>query len=146
MFDSQETIEIHRPKEHVFKVAESYPLFVRFFKSREILHQDDRTMRVRIGSTILGLPTSWIGEGKKTRFESIEFLQTQGFFKGLVAKWTFMSLSPSASRVSIQFRFQMTVPVIGGWLERTLVTLKVRPTVKGILAELKRTAESTAPS
>jgi ribosome-associated toxin RatA of RatAB toxin-antitoxin module len=101
-------------------------------------------MRVRIGSTILGLPTSWIGEGKKTRFDSIEFLQTEGFFKGLLAKWTFVSLSPSATQVTIHIQLQMTVPLIGALVERILATVKIRPTVKGILAELKRAAESSA--
>jgi ribosome-associated toxin RatA of RatAB toxin-antitoxin module len=144
MYNSVDSIVINKPREHVFRVAETYPCFISFYRSGEILYQDEKTIKVKISSEILGVPTSWIGDGKKKRFETIDYTQTQGFFKGLKAIWSFQELGESTI-VSIDINFKLNLPVIGSFVEHFMGTRKVSKTVKGILSELKREAESKLP-
>jgi len=146
MYTCEESIIINKPRQYVFAVAETYPLFVTFYRSREILFQDAQTMTVRIGSEILGMKTSWIGEGRKKRFESIEFTQTQGIFKGLLAVWNFEDRSSDVTSVTIHIRFSLNLPMIGKFLEQFLGNVKVKKTIRGILMELKRESEQTSPA
>jgi ribosome-associated toxin RatA of RatAB toxin-antitoxin module len=99
-------------------------------------------MRVRVGSTVLGVPTTWVGEGRKTPFEKIEFTQIQGLFKGLTATWRFTD-AKADTVVSIHICFAFPIPVIGGSLAKLIGNLTVRKTVRKILAELKREAEAS---
>lgn len=141
MFTCQDSITIDRTRGHVFRIAETYPHFVRFYKSGEILHQDDENITVKVGASFFGVPTSWIGEGKKRRFETIEFTQTQGLFKGLVALWTFRDAGQSTT-VSIKINFSFDVPIAGRFLEHLLGKKMVAKTIAGILKELKRESEA----
>ncbi len=144
MFTCGDSILIARKREHVFKTAETYPCFVRFFRYGKILYQDDELMRVKIGAKIFGVPTSWIGEGKKKKFETIIFTQTQGLFKGLIATWTFKEMKES-TLISINVDFEFRVPLIGNFLENVLGKTVVAKTVRGILREMKREAETNSP-
>jgi ribosome-associated toxin RatA of RatAB toxin-antitoxin module len=141
MFHSQDSISIRRPRAQVYRVAENYPTFVKFYRQREILYKDDAFMRVRVGSVVLGLPTSWVGEGEKTPFEKIQFTQVQGLFKGLTATWHFTDAGDDTI-VSIHTRFAFPIPVIGGSLATLVGNATVRKTVRIILTELKREVES----
>lgn len=141
MFTCQDSITIDRAREQVFRIAETYPHFVRFYRCGEILHQDDENIRVKVGAKFFGFPTSWIGEGKKKRFETIEFTQTQGLFKGLVALWTFGDAGQSTI-VSIKIKFSFDLPIAGSFLESLLGEKMVAKTIGGILKELKREAEA----
>jgi ribosome-associated toxin RatA of RatAB toxin-antitoxin module len=102
-------------------------------------------MRVRVGSEVLGMPTTWVGEGRKQPFEKIEFTQIQGLFRGLQATWQFTDATADTV-VSIHIGFAFSVPVIGGALAKLAGNLTVRKTVRKILAELKREAESSRPA
>lgn len=141
MFECHDSITIDRKKELVFKTAETYPLFVRFFRYGEILYQDDEMIKVKIGAKIFGIPTSWIGEGKKKKFEKIEFIQTQGLFKGLIATWSFKEMGESTI-FSIHIKFKFNIPLVGKLLENYFGTKMVAKTIQGILREMKREAEA----
>ena len=141
MFSSSESVLVNRDRKHVYSVAETYPQFARFFRFGEILKQNDHEMIVKIGSTICGLHTSWVGHGKKIKFESIEFVQTEGLLKGLVAVWKFQDHDKS-TEVTISSSFNLKVPLAGEPLEWLLGTFKVRKTVRMILEALKKEAES----
>jgi ribosome-associated toxin RatA of RatAB toxin-antitoxin module len=143
MFTCQDSITIDRERAHVFHVAETYPHFVRFYRRGEILHQDDETIKVKVGAKFFGVPTSWIGEGIKKRYEAIEFTQTQGLFKGLVALWTFKD-SGRSTIVSIKIKFSFDFPIVGRFLEHLLGEKMVAKTIQGILKELKRESESAS--
>ena len=140
MFKSSESILIGRDRKHVYRIAESYPLFAVFYQSKEILKQNEKEMVVKIGSKILGFPTSWTGHGKKTQFESIEFVQIEGLLKGLVAAWKFRDLG-EFTEVTIDSSFNMDVPVLGRLLEWFMGTFKVKKTMALILKALKAEAE-----
>ena len=142
MFASSESVLVNKDRKHVYGVAETYPQFAKFFRLGETLKQNDKEMVVRIGSTICGFPTTWIGHGRKTKFETIEFVQTEGLLKGLVAVWKFEDKGGSTG-VTISSRFALNVPVAGGLLEWLIGTFKVKKTVRMILEALKEEAESS---
>lgn len=141
MFTCQDSIIIDKVRGHVYRIAETYPHFVRFYRCGEILHQDDKIIKVKVGAKFFGIPTSWIGEGIKKKFETIEFTQTQGLFKGLVALWTFKEAGETTI-VSIKINFNFNIPIIGSFLERLLGEKMVAKTIQGILKELKRESET----
>src|SRR5579862_7374873 len=106
MYTDRISIKIDRPRKHVFQIAETYPRLVSFYKSGEILYQDDKCIKVRVTSNIFGIPTSWEGKGEKKKYESIEYIQTRGLFKGLVAAWHFKDADESTV-VSIRVSFAL---------------------------------------
>ena len=141
MFTGSESITIQRPRPEVYRTAERYPLFATFFRSREILAQSEDELVVRVGSTLWGYPTTWVGRGQKTRNESIEFVQTDGLLKGLVALWRFED-SGSSTKVTIAFHFSLAIPGISYGLEWLIGSYKVKHTVRMILLALKEASET----
>lgn len=140
MFSCSESIIVNATRAHVYRVAEEYPLFATFYKAGTILENTERTMVVRITSTLCGIPVSWDGRGKKVPYESIEFLQTQGLLKGLTALWRFRDHN-QACCVTIDSRFSLRLPIAGTLVEQLLGRYKVRKTIKLILEALKHRAE-----
>jgi len=132
---------IRRARPEVYQVAERYPLFATFCRSREILVQNESELVVRVGSTLWGYPTTWIGQGKKVKNETIEFVQTDGFLKGLVALWKFEDTG-SSTKVTIAFRFNLAIPGIGHGLEWLIGNYKVKRTARMILLALKEASET----
>lgn len=141
MFKSSESLLVHRDRKRVYGVAETYPNFAEFFRERVTLKNNDQEMIVKIGSTLFGIPTSWVGYGKKKQFESIEFIQTEGLLKGLIAVWRFRD-HHAGTEVTINSSFSLNIPVLGKPLEWFIGTLKVKKTVRMILKALKKEAES----
>ena len=141
VFSCSETILINEAREHVYHAAEEYPRFATFYTAGEILENTQHAMVVRITSTLCGIPISWRGHGKKTPYDSIEFVQTEGLLKGLTALWTFEDHNRSC-RVTIDSRFSLNVPIIGKLAEHLIGKYKVHATIKMILEALKRRAES----
>lgn len=141
MFKGNQSILICAEKEHVYQIAVTYPRFVSFFsKGSQVLAEDERSMSVLVCTKLLGFfPTRWIGHGMKQPFQSIEFIQEQGVFKGLKAVWTF-SETHQGTLVTIATTFsKKLLPPFG---EKVLGTLIVEKTTKKILLELKRAAET----
>lgn len=132
---------IRRARPEVYRIAERYPLFATFFRSREILAQSEQELVVRVGSTLWGYPTTWIGRGKKIKNESIEFVQTDGLLKGLVALWK-LEDTGSSTKVTIAFHFNLAIPAIGHALEWLIGTYKVKRTVRLILLAMKKECET----
>ncbi|GEM_PF-6647680 len=131
-------ILIEAPISVVYQTAEQYPLFVSFFKEREILSQNENEMTIRVGYSILGIPVRWTGHGIKDPLRSIRFRQTEGPLKGLTANWLFEPLGENnTTRVIIQSQFQFKMSICGFW-----VKMVVEKNIKRILKELKRTVES----
>ncbi len=140
MFVGSESAVIGRQRREVYQVAETYPLFATCFRAREILAQSHDELVVRVGSSIWGYPTTWIGRGTKTKNQSIAFVQTDGLLKGLSALWKFEDVE-SFTKVTITFRFALQIRGIGPILEMLIGEFKVKPTVKMILRLLKKASE-----
>jgi ribosome-associated toxin RatA of RatAB toxin-antitoxin module len=137
MYEGSESAVIERPRQKVYQVAETYPLFATGFRAREILVQSQDELVVKVGSSICGYPTTWIGRGTKLKDHSIAFIQTDGLLKGLQAFWKFEDVETS-TRVTISFCFTLQIPGIGSTLELLIGEFKVKPTVKMILRSLKK--------
>jgi ribosome-associated toxin RatA of RatAB toxin-antitoxin module len=141
MFTGAESIVIRRPRAEVYRIAERYPLFATFYRSREILAQSETEQVVKVGSTLWGYPTTWTGRGHKVKNESIEFVQTDGLLKGLVALWKFEEME-SSTKVTIAIHFHLAISGIGYGLEWLIGNYKVKPTVRMILLALKEVSET----
>ena len=141
MFAGSESMIIRRVRPEVYRTAQGYPLFATFFRSREIISQNENELVVRVGSTLWGYPTTWIGKGKKVKNESIEFVQTDGLLKGLVALWKFED-SGSSTKVTIAFHFDLAIPGVGSGLEWLIGNYKVKRTARMILLALKEASET----
>jgi len=140
VFSCSESIIVNATRAHVYRVAEEYPRFATFYTAGEILENTERTVAVRITSTLCGIPISWRGHGTKVPYESIEFVQTEGLLKGLTALWTFRDHNQKCC-VTIDSRFRLRIPIFGGLAEQLLGRYKVRKTIKLILEALKHRAE-----
>jgi hypothetical protein len=51
------------------------------------------------------IPVRWIGEGKKIKDRSINYVQTSGLLKGLTADWEFIEINPVLTKVQIILSF-----------------------------------------
>lgn len=140
MYIGKQKITIKQSVDRVYNVAKTYPSFVSFFlRGSKILSEDERTIFVEVHSRLLGLRTSWRGEGVKLPCKYIRFTQTKGLFQGLIARWSFVADGRDSTRVSIctSFRKPFLTP-IG---ERVLGTFIVEKVTGRILSELKRQSE-----
>lgn len=142
MYKGVQSILIRAPRKKVYEIAEKYPSFVRFFSKRSrIVEQSNQHSYVVVCSRLLGLfPKRWRGRGVKKRYRKIEFVQTEGLFKGLKAIWLFKNLK-NGTRVFIRTSFSK--PRIGNVGEWFLGRLLVESTTRKILSELKYAAEIT---
>ena len=140
MYIGKQGIEIECSRSTVFRVAKSYPTFVRFFlEGSRILAEDNDTLYVEVHSRLLGLKTSWRGEGKKIPEKAIRFTQTKGLFRGLVARWSFIEKSPSLTKVRICTAFDKGFLTSFG--ERVLGKHLVERVTAKLLSELKFKSE-----
>lgn len=89
----------------LFRMAVTYPLFVKAYDVKEILSETPSELRVRMGRTIWGLPFRWEGTGQKKKDDWIHFTQTRGLLKGLTAEWTFREMAAYSTRLQIVTRF-----------------------------------------
>ena len=141
MFSGRQSIFIPFDREVVYKTAETYPYFVRFFlKDSRILEQSDEHIKVEVNTKLLGFfPSRWQGAGRKKRYQGIRFTQTKGLFKGLTALWQFSEVS-QGTRVSIRTVFSKPqISRLGEWLLGKFV---VEDTTRKILSELRNCLES----
>lgn len=138
MFNGVQTIIIPFERKTVYEAAETYPYFVSFFsKNSKVIEQNDVYVKVEVHTKLLGFfPTKWEGIGKKQRYQSIYYTQTQGLFKGLTAVWNFEDLN-NGTRVSIRSTFSK-LGLLDKWLLGKFV---VESTTQRILAELKHYLE-----
>lgn len=140
MYIGKQSIGISRNVERVYEVAKTYPRFVSFFlDGSKILSEDEKKMFVEVHSRLLGLRTSWRGEGIKFPCKAIRFTQTKGLFKGLTARWSFVSKTPRETRVTICTSFRKAPLTPLG--EQLLGAFVVEKVTAKILAELKRRSE-----
>lgn len=140
MYIGKQSIGICRNVERVYEVAKTYPRFVSFFlDGSKILSEDEQRLLVEVHSRLFGLRTSWRGEGIKLPYKAIRFTQTKGLFKGLKARWSFVSKTPTETKVTICTSFRKGPLTPLG--ERLLGAFVVEKVTTKILAELKRRSE-----
>ena len=141
MYLGKQSILIERAVEDVYRMAEKYPTFVRFFlEGSRILEESESSMKVRVRSRLPGgMQTSWEGTGVKVPHRFLRFQQTQGLLKGLVASWSFVPMD-MGTKVTIMTRFTKR------WLtplgERLFGKYVVETTTQRILGELKAASEN----
>lgn len=140
MYIGKQSAKINRDVERVYKVAATYPSFVSFFlKGSRVLFGDDKKLFVEVHSKLFGLRTTWYGEGVKAPFKVIQFIQTKGLFKGLRARWSFISKEPNETKVTICTSFRK--PYLTPLGERLVGNFVVEKITAKILTELKRHSE-----
>lgn len=135
-----ETLIVNAKLEDVFCVAERYPTFVRSFRKSTVLSRDAKSMTFEIGSSLFGIPITWLGRGHKRPYSHIKFVQLQGILKGLRATWYFEESSPGVTKITIMTNFKVRVPIVGKLLQWILAN-KVARTTRAILSDLKLVAE-----
>ena len=135
-----ESIIVKVDRQHVFHIARTYPKFVRAFRKTKVLLDADKTNVFEIYSSLLGMPVSWIGKGRRKAYSEIRFLQLKGLLRGLRAAWRF-EVIPEGTRVTIRTEFKIRTPIVGKILRRVFVN-KVQTTTRAILNDLKVAAES----
>lgn len=140
MYIGKSSIRINGGRPAVYKVATTYPNFVSFFLegSRRLL-QDESTIQVEVHSKLLGLKTKWQGVGQKRFARSIRFIQTQGLFKGLTARWSFVGIGKEETKVSICTSFRK--PLLSPLGELLVGRFLVERITSKILNELQRQCE-----
>ena len=140
MYKGSQSILIDASSHSVYLIAETYPLFVRFFlPASQVKRSSDKRTVVDVHAKLLGfLPTRWIGKGKKKNYRYIHFRQTHGLFKGLSAIWKFRNKN-GKTLVTIYTTFQK--PKLGYLLEWLLGKLIVEQTTAKILRQLKDKSE-----
>ena len=135
------SIDIHKDAQGVFKVAETYPLFVTFFNKKIILQSSSAELNVRVGMNRYGINFVWEGIGRKEFPRRISFVQTKGLLKGLKAIWEFQQTGPGTCHASIHSEFTKKFPIIGSLVEGPLSKYLVEKTTVKILQELKKACE-----
>jgi len=144
MYIGKRSIRINRPANEVYHVAKTYPRFVSFFlKESRILSEDEKKLLVEVHSVLFGQPTMWHGEGIKKPPKSIQFTQIKGLFKGLKARWSFVSSDSNETKVTICTSFKKRFLTPLG--ERLLGVFVVEKTTARILEELKKRTEEVYP-
>jgi ribosome-associated toxin RatA of RatAB toxin-antitoxin module len=125
---------ISKPIADVYHVAEQYPLFVRFYKKKEILDSNETNCKVRISSTFFGLTTHWEGAATKNKNHSILWLQTKGLLKGLTVDWLFKSINNSETEVTLKAEF-VSYNKLFDFLAKKIL---IEKTLKKVVLELKK--------
>lgn len=124
----------------VYEIARTYPTFVPFFlKGSRVLSEDNRRLHVEVHSKLFGMKTVWRGRGLKKALKAIQFTQTQGTFRGLKARWSFLAKGRYETKVTICTSFK--APWLTPLGERLLGSLVVERVTSKILRELKRRCE-----
>jgi len=144
MYIGKKAITISRSRARVYSVATTYPKFVSFFlNGSRVLLEDDVKLLVEVHNRLVGLRISWQGEGVKSQNRCIQFTQTKGLFKGLRARWSFVSKPDGQTKVTICTSFQK--PLFTPVGEMILGRFLVECVTEKILRELKRKAEYSNP-
>lgn len=140
MFITEKSILINGGLEKVYAVAATYPKFVSFYKTKEVLFENSEKIAVRISSVFYGTELTWEGEGFKNKNESIDFIQTKGLLKGLRVIWKFENLKNGTVNVAIKTQLSFNF-FLGRMFEEIVGNLLIPNTTAKILSCLKFTVE-----
>ena len=141
MYKSSASIIVNCSIEHTYRIAETYPYFVSFFKKNSrAISQDEKFLRVEVHTHLFKIfPISWEGEGIKEKYKIIHFRQTKGLFKDLKAEWSFEYLD-GKTKVTITTIFSK--PWLTDFGEKFIGKLVVEKVTERILKELRKKTES----
>lgn len=141
MTETTESVIIDSKLENVYAIAETYPVFVSFYKVKEIIAENQERMAVRISSSFYGKILSWEGEGTKDKNKSIDFVQTKGLLKGLRAYWIFEDLKNKKVKVTISAKLD-SYSLWGRIFAKIIAVILIKKTTYRILQSLKKAAEN----
>ncbi len=113
------SILIDSPVEEVYRVAELYPSFVKFYVRKFVIENSVDEIRVAVGYKLFGFPVYWNGTGKKNKNHSISYIQTDGFLKGMKADWEFIP-ERGKTQVSININSNKSIPLFNWFIRKTL--------------------------
>jgi ribosome-associated toxin RatA of RatAB toxin-antitoxin module len=85
--------------------VESYPVFLPWCRSSEILSEDETSMVARLELTGAGLKHSFTTRNILNSPDSIELELIEGPFTKLSGKWTFAQLGEDGCRVTMDLQF-----------------------------------------
>ena len=137
MVSISKEVMISQNLEPVYAMAEQYPKFIGFYKTKEIVHSDENSSRVKIESKFCGLKFSWEGKGIKEKNRKIEWIQSKGLLNGMRAEWLFLKSEDKSTRVVLTVTYSS--PVL--FWEEVASFLFIRRTVPKILSCLKAACE-----
>lgn len=129
------SIIIGLPIEKVYKVAETYPTFVKSYDVKTIIKNNEDQIVVDVGYRFFGLCVCWSGVGQKTKYKSINYIQTKGFLKGMEANWSFDSLG-NRTQVSIDIKIKRPLFFLVRFIKK-----RISKIINGILSDLKDAVE-----
>jgi len=135
-----EEILINAELEKVYKIAETYPLFVSFYKEKKISSNRNNKIFLSICSSIFGIPFRWEGEGTKGPYNLIEYKQTKGLLKGMSSVWYFTKID-NRTKVKIKNEIKIRLFFFGGLVEWIIGIFIIKHMLKKILFSLKEIAE-----
>lgn len=135
MLPDSSSILINSPIEKVYKTAETYPTFVKFYKIKDIIESTDSKIVVNVGYGIFGFLFCWTGIGEKTKYNSIIYTQTKGLLKGMEAHWSFVPFGEK-TKVNINTKIKKSFPLLNYFIKK-----RIKKITDGILFDLKDTVE-----
>ena len=141
MYETEKTLVINGNIGKVYAVAETYPMFVQFYKRKEIVFEDQERSVVRVSNSFYGIVLCWEGEGIKDRHKCINFTQTKGLLKGLKAQFIFEPVENNKTKVTIKAKLAFHF-FFGRVLEKILGNLLIPNTVAKISLSLKNAVEN----
>lgn len=116
-----------------YEIAETYPLFISFYKHKEIVCSTPEMQKVKISSSFLGFSFSWEGEGVKEKYNKIVWIQSKGLLKGLRAEWNFLDQGPERTLVTLSVTYNNSISF---WSDLAKIIF-IKPTIPKILQSLK---------
>jgi ribosome-associated toxin RatA of RatAB toxin-antitoxin module len=130
------SVNICKPIEMVYKIAEQYPAFVKHYTVKSNDENTETLISVTVGYEVMGIAFKWRGLGKKVKNKSILYTQTDGLLKGLTAHWIFNKSGNETSIVEINTTYHTSV-FLKWFFER-----QVKATIRNILNDLKSACEN----
>jgi ribosome-associated toxin RatA of RatAB toxin-antitoxin module len=129
------SIFITSPLKKVYQIAETYPTFVTSYHIKSIIENTDDKIVVSVGYRLFGFPVVWKGLGKKIRYSAINYTQTEGFLKGMEARWNFI---PHGDKTEVRIIIDIEKSFrFFNWA----VKKNVNKTIRSILIDLRKTSE-----
>ena len=118
-------IEVEASAEKLYQVVsdiESYPSFLTWCDSSEILSIEGHLVTASLSINLLGFKSSITTLNRLRRPEKIEMSLQEGPFKSFKGTWLFEVVSLEKTRVSYAMEYQISKPVTGLLVKKKLAS------------------------
>ena len=118
-------IEVEASAEKLYQIVsdiESYPSFLTWCDSSEILSREDHLVTASLSINFLGFKSSITTLNRLYRPEKIEMSLQEGSFKSFKGTWLFEVVSLEKTRVSYAMEYQISNPITGVLVKKKLAS------------------------